>query len=101
MKCIKCGKDTVSGAVFCAECLADMDQHPVKPGTPLILPKRDEQPLTKHGRKKTVKPEVQVIHLKKALRWMLGIIAVLLLLVAAAAIIIFQLLNGDPAPLFN
>ena len=40
MNCLKCGRDTVLGQVFCKECLAHMEQHPVKPGSTLILPNR-------------------------------------------------------------
>lgn len=100
MACIKCGKDAVIGAEFCAECLADMERHPVKPGTPVILPKRDEQ-IVRHARKKTVKPEVQVANLKKTVRWLVGVSTILLLMVAAAAVYILYLLDMIPTSLLG
>ncbi len=42
MKCMRCGKDTEDRAVFCPECLADMERHPVKPGTIIRIPVRQE-----------------------------------------------------------
>ena len=64
MACIKCGKDVANGGEFCEECLVEMEQYPVKPGTPVILPKREEYATAKHSRKKTVKSEVQIAHRK-------------------------------------
>lgn len=39
-QCLKCGKKAEEQAVFCSECLAVMDQYPVKPGTVVHLPLR-------------------------------------------------------------
>lgn len=95
MACIKCGKDTASGAEFCEECLAEMRHYPVKPGTPVILPKREERTAAKHLRKKALKPEAQVVNLKKTVRllWCLNVFLLMLLVVAAATI----WLMWDPA----
>ena len=89
MACIKCGKDTASGAEFCEECLAEMSHYPVKPGTPVILPKRTEHTNTKHSKKKALKPEQQVLLLKRKVRWLHGICIALFLLLAAAAVMIW------------
>ena len=40
MDCLKCGKETEEKNVFCADCLAVMARYPVKPGTPVQLPRR-------------------------------------------------------------
>ena len=95
MACIKCGKDTANGAEFCAECLAEMAHYPVKPGTPVILPKRTEQVYVKHNKKKVLKPEQQVLHLKKRIRILTGISIVLLLLLAAAVALIWLMWNPE------
>lgn len=89
MACIKCGKETASGAEFCEECLAEMAHYPVKPGTPVILPKHAEHTNVKHSKKKTMKPEQQVLHLKRKVRWLRGIGIVLFLLLAVAAVLIW------------
>lgn len=90
MKCIKCGKDTVGAAVFCDTCLDDMAQHPVKPGTPLVLPKRDSQPVIRRSRKRVMKPEQQVLLLKKWIRRLLAAIALLLLALAVSVLLLVR-----------
>ena len=40
MNCMKCGVEIQEGAVFCDHCLSVMEQHPVRPGTHIHLPKR-------------------------------------------------------------
>ena len=95
MACIKCGKETAAGAEFCQECLADMERHPVKQGTPVILPKRDDLPVTRHTKKKTVKPEQQVLHLRKVSA-ILFVIALTMAVIAAAAIALVFQLSDNP-----
>ena len=42
MNCMKCGRESQSGKAFCPDCLAIMAEYPVKPGTPIHIPKRKE-----------------------------------------------------------
>ena len=91
MACIKCGKATASGAEFCEDCLAEMSHYPVKRDTPVILPNREEHAATKHTKKKAVKPEVQVLHLKKKVGWLRAISIILFLLLAVAGVLIWAL----------
>lgn len=51
LKCMRCGKDTEDRAVFCPECLADMERHPVKPGTIIRIPVRQEHDTRKPTKK--------------------------------------------------
>ena len=90
MKCIKCGKDTVGSAVFCDSCLDDMAQHPVKPGTPVILPKRDSMPVVRHSRNRVMKPEQQILQRKK---WICGLAAMIALLLVALTVSILLLVR--------
>lgn len=99
MACIKCGKDVTNGGEFCEECLAEMEQYPIKPDTPVTLPKREDYSTVKHTRKRAVKSEVQIAHLKKLVGWLAGISAVLLLLTAVAVVLIIRLMDGDPTSL--
>ena len=39
-RCLKCRREIAEGQVFCDDCLAQMKKYPVKPGTPVNLPKR-------------------------------------------------------------
>jgi hypothetical protein len=85
---MKCGREIALGQVFCKECLADMEQYPIAPGTPVpmfntnpvVAPKRPTS-----GRKQK-KPEEQIAGLKK---WILTLSLILL-----AVIIIFSLITS-------
>ena len=85
--CMKCGKE-IKGAerssqVFCGNCLEVMGLYPVKPGTAVYLPNRSaarRQP----PRKKAPTPEEQVVHMRKTLRRLRFVIALLLLCLAVS-----------------
>lgn len=99
MGCIKCGKAVTGNAEFCEECLVDMERNPVKPGTPVILPKRTELPVVKHTRKKTMKPEAYAAYLKKVVRLLIVLSALLLIACVVAIVFILHLLEISPTPL--
>ncbi len=44
---MKCGVEISSGQVFCETCLEDMQRHPVKPDTPVVLPPKAFAPAAK------------------------------------------------------
>lgn len=60
MNCMKCGREIALGQVFCKECLADMADYPVKPGTPVILPNYEPKPVLRRPARKSRKPEEQL-----------------------------------------
>lgn len=72
MQCMKCGREVEAGQVFCPECLAVMEQYPVKPGTIVQLPPHTGQvPVKKqpvHYRKPALPLEEQVKLLRKRLQ---------------------------------
>ena len=91
MPCIKCGRKLDEGKTFCPNCLNEMDQYPVKPGTPVLLPQYSQQtPEKPREKKREIKPEEQIQQLKSANRWLklvtvallvgFGLLAVLLLI---------------------
>ena len=43
MQCLKCGRDTAEGQVFCAPCAKDMEKYPIRPGTPVAIPTRPKR----------------------------------------------------------
>lgn len=90
MKCMRCGTGIQSGAVFCEECLADMEKHPVKPGTPINLPRREKQQTAKRGKKRARKPEEQISALRRLVAWLLTLMIVLILALTAA---VYMLVN--------
>ena len=80
MGCLKCGRDLEDGQVFCDRCLGVMERYPVKPGTPVFLPKhRVDSPPRKSSRLRLpLTPEAQVKRLRNQLRWAWGLAAVFL-----------------------
>lgn len=42
MNCIRCGRETQENNTFCDACLKEMEKHPVAPGTPIQMPKREK-----------------------------------------------------------
>lgn len=95
MNCLKCGRETESEHVFCTACLEVMGAYPVKPGTPVQLPKRaivPEQPKKKLHRRRNLPPEEQVTHLRGAVRWLLATVALLAVALSiVAAMLIYEL----------
>jgi len=79
MNCMKCGREIGDDQAFCEYCLIEMEHHPVKPGTVILLPTQEPAAPKKPVRKKKplLTPEEQVPGLKKRL-WALRITALLL-----------------------
>ncbi len=65
--CMKCGRECPEDQVFCDNCLADMREHPVKPGVVVLLPRREEAPVKPAPKRRhpVLPPEEQVHTLKK------------------------------------
>lgn len=95
MSCMRCGKETNEGQVFCAECLADMERHPVKPGTPIQLPQRSDRNAAKRASFRLAESKWQdkIFRLKYIMFWM---IVVIILLTAALVLSICMLLQVTP-----
>ena len=81
MNCMKCGREIALGQVFCKECLEDMSTHPIKPGTPVVIPVRETPVAPRRAAARRIrKPEEQVLLLRR----LLLIVSVLLVAVSAA-----------------
>ncbi len=94
MNCLRCGRDIDGENVFCNSCRNEMEAYPVKPGTPIQLPHRDEDALAKKKskRKRPANPEEQIAALKRSLKKSRRFSAFLIiLLVFALAVILYQL----------
>ena len=87
MNCIKCGVKIPENQVFCDTCLTDMEQYPVKPDITVILPPREEAPISKKkSRKRALPVEEQLRRIKSKLRLAhltLAVVFVCFLLLAA------------------
>ena len=81
MNCLKCGRETAEGQVFCKECLAVMEKYPVKPGTAVLLPKREPAPTVKKVRWKPAPTrEEQVTKLRRQNHRLIAVLCVVAVL---------------------
>ncbi|MBQ7817354.1 MAG: hypothetical protein IJ388_00975 [Oscillospiraceae bacterium] len=88
MNCIKCGVNVPENQVFCDDCLSDMEKYPVKPDITVVLPHREEIPVSKKKprRQRMLSPEEQLRRVKTKLRLAhltLAVVFICFLLVAA------------------
>ena len=83
MQCMKCGRDLEPGQVFCEDCREVMAQYPVKPGIVVQLPRRVETPAKKQAsrRRSMMTPEEQNHILRRSVRWLAMLVALLLVAV--------------------
>lgn len=88
MHCIRCGRELPLGQVFCKECLADMATHPVKAGTPVILPPPPAPVVNRRPARKTRKPEEQLSRLRRVMISMLVLFSIIIL---AGTMLIYSL----------
>ena len=92
MECLKCGREIPVGQVFCQDCLTEMEKYPVKPGTHVRIPKRQEAPAAKkqNFRQAQASPEVQVKRLRIRLRIVTALLVLVLLLTGALGWLTWQ-----------
>ena len=99
MNCLKCGKETSEHNVFCDRCLEVMAQHPVKPGTAIVLPQRTPEAVEKkppRKREQSIKEQLQ--SQKTTIRWLLVTLCVLLAaLLFVSGMLLRVLQEQDPS----
>ena len=73
MNCLRCAKQTAGRDVFCKECLEEMKRYPVKPGTVVTLPSRQETSLPRRKKDPTAEEQLEVAEKKmdNLHRWLL------------------------------
>jgi hypothetical protein len=93
MKCLRCGNKAPKEQLFCDDCLADMEKHPVKPGTPIHIPKRNENIVIKRGnfRLAISKWQDQIFRLKYTIFWLIVVIVLLLAVLTVGICMMLQL----------
>ena len=98
MHCMKCGKEIPEKQSFCDGCLAIMEQFPVKPGTPALIPNRPAPaPLKKTvSRKKILSPEERLARAKKAIQWLSIILAVALFALFLSVSLLIDTIKAEP-----
>lgn len=95
MHCVKCGAELKESGVFCARCLEGMEKDPVRANTPVQLPVRPSPTAVKKKSRwhKYTKPEDQIRHLKKQLRWVVFTLVVTLVAFGLTAAMLIHILN--------
>lgn len=98
MNCMKCGKKTEGSNVFCAECLAEMEKYPVKPGTVVHIPVRSPEPEKKQPRrKKEASVEEQLANTRSLVRNMAAtILALVTALIVTGSVLLYTLFQPQP-----
>lgn len=101
MYCLKCGREIEGQQVYCSGCLEIMDRYPIKPGTPVQLPKRN--PIVapkKQSRRNAPSLEDQLRHTRRIVK-----VLILLLLAVSLAVSFFayqyfqpEAENEEPSP---
>ena len=88
MFCMKCGREAQESQAFCKDCLEIMAKYPVKPGTSIQLPRRNEEeaPKKPSRKKHRISQEEIVARQKLHIRRLTATVAILsaALLLAAA-----------------
>lgn len=100
MNCMRCGKETTEKNVFCPECLAEIEQYPVMPGTVIQIPARPETPEhRKPARRKKEPPmEVQLDTMRTLVRNLTAmVIASVTALAVVTGVLLYILIQPDPA----
>ena len=97
MYCMKCGKEIPEKQAFCDSCLAVMEQFPVKPGTPVLLPNRPTPaPLKRSSsRKKVLSVEERLAKAKKIIQRLSIILAVALFALVLSIVLLVDTIQSD------
>ena len=95
MECLRCGRETDGNTAFCSACAQQMAKHPIKPGTPVLLPVRPASGEKAAARKRERTPSQTIAQLQQMIRWLTVIIALLSLLLCATAVFLLHTLDAQ------
>ena len=98
MSCLNCNRETDGKAVFCEQCLLEMEGYPVPKGTPVVIP---AQPLPPSLRKQSThlfgSMEDQFLLSKRTARRLACAFSItLLLLLVAVGALVYLWMFGMP-----
>lgn len=93
MECIKCGRETDGSQAFCSDCLTQMAQHPIKPGTPVHIPVRPTGHEKAAARSREQTPAQTIAQLRRTIRGLTVTVAILSLLLCATAAFLLHALG--------
>ena len=91
MYCLKCGREIDGQQVYCNGCLEVMSRYPIKPGTPVQLPKRNYVIVPKK-QSRTPSVEDQLRHTRGMVK---TLIILLLAVTLGASYFVYQYFQPD------
>ena len=96
MNCLKCGKETTLGQVFCDDCREIMQQHPISPSAVVHLPKRSSttEKLTDYEEEESAADVIS--QLKSIIRWLTLTVGILSILLCVLAVVLLNNLDAQP-----
>lgn len=100
-QCLKCGKKAAERSVFCRDCLAIMEDYPIKPGTVAYLPRRQPLRETKAIDFEEPTQAAQLASQRGMIRWLTGIIAALSILLVITAVLLLHSLEKAQLPVIG
>ena len=95
MACMRCGRDTQEGQVFCENCLEVMEWYPVKPGTAVQLPTHRNDPPRKAAKRRVLAPEDQIKKLRRVNRLLTIALVLALLVIGLLAVPVYEHLMNE------
>ena len=101
VRCMKCGREIGDQQVFCEDCLAEMEKHPVKANATVHLPPRTEVPAPKKKPRKhrELKPEELLRQQRLIIRFLCAALAVSVAAFVLTAVMLLKLIEErDAAP---
>ena len=95
MQCLKCGKKTAEKQVFCDECIAIMEKHPVKPGVVIHIPQREKIDPEKRRGAQDIEDakEGQIQRQRSVIRMLAGVLAVMSVILLLTAGMLLHVMN--------
>lgn len=97
MECMKCGRSIDPGQVFCESCLKGMEKYPVRPGTPITLPRRTATPSKKAQprRRALTHEELTIIQRRTIKRLWIALLCTLLCLAVSVVLMLHFASNQE------
>jgi hypothetical protein len=96
---MRCGVETSGRQVFCTDCLASMERYPIKPGTPIHLPERQQaaEPRRPVRKKRELTAEEQLPRLQRLVQLLAaGLAAALILAGIFGGLLFVELTDEEP-----
>mgnify|MGYP003321098003 CR=1 FL=1 len=98
MNCLRCGKEIQQPQVFCDDCLANGQRHPVKPDVLVRLPSRPSDSGKAPVKKEPPSPEKQIATLSRRNKHLTVALLCSLLALALSAVFLFHAYEEPEAP---